>query len=100
MARGKKDGSLYVTQAKLCKEEVNVTNADIELWHRRLGHMSEKGLNILARKKSLLDMRGEAVEDDDVDPKEGTTTSDENNDETIEEELELRRSTRGRIPST
>ncbi|VVA98474.1 unnamed protein product [Arabis nemorensis] len=48
MARGKKGGSLYVTQAKICKEEVNVVNADMELWHRRLDHMNEKGLNILA----------------------------------------------------
>ncbi|VVA94852.1 unnamed protein product [Arabis nemorensis] len=54
MARRKKEGSLYVTQAKLCKEEVNVANVDMELWHRRLGHMSEKGLNILARNKSFL----------------------------------------------
>uniref|UniRef100_A0A0D3ADU8 GAG-pre-integrase domain-containing protein n=1 Tax=Brassica oleracea var. oleracea TaxID=109376 RepID=A0A0D3ADU8_BRAOL len=57
MARGRKEGSLYVIQAKLCKEEVNVASADMEIWHRRLGHMSEKGLNILSRKKLLPDMK-------------------------------------------
>ncbi|WZZ37770.1 hypothetical protein YC2023_034029 [Brassica napus] len=58
MARGRKEGYLYVTQAKLCKEEVNVASDDIDIWHRRLGHMSEKGLNILSRKKLLPDMKG------------------------------------------
>ncbi|KAE8683311.1 hypothetical protein F3Y22_tig00111210pilonHSYRG00079 [Hibiscus syriacus] len=31
MARGKKEGSLYVMQAKLCKEEVNITTEDVEI---------------------------------------------------------------------
>uniref|UniRef100_A0A0D3A3T3 Uncharacterized protein n=1 Tax=Brassica oleracea var. oleracea TaxID=109376 RepID=A0A0D3A3T3_BRAOL len=32
MARGRKKGSLYVTQAKLCKEEVNVASDDMDIW--------------------------------------------------------------------
>lgn len=62
MARGKKEGSLYVTQAKLCKEEVNVASTNMEIWHQRLGHMSEKGLNIRARKNLLHDMKGMSLE--------------------------------------
>nr|KYP63123.1 Retrovirus-related Pol polyprotein from transposon TNT 1-94 [Cajanus cajan] len=31
MARGKKEGSLYVMQAKLCKGEINITTDDIEV---------------------------------------------------------------------
>ncbi|CAH9093721.1 unnamed protein product [Cuscuta epithymum] len=58
MARGKKEGSLYVMQAKLCKGEVNITTDDMEVWHKRLGHISEKGLHILARKHLLPDMKG------------------------------------------
>ncbi|VVB17608.1 unnamed protein product [Arabis nemorensis] len=33
MVRGKKEVSLYVTQATLCEEEVNIANAYMELWH-------------------------------------------------------------------
>ena len=34
------------------KIDVNIAERDssIELWHKRLGHMSEKGLHSLARK--------------------------------------------------
>lgn len=43
---------------KLCKKEVNaVENASNDLWHSRLGHLSGKGLNILA-KKIFLQMKG------------------------------------------
>ncbi|KAK9000129.1 hypothetical protein V6N11_082261 [Hibiscus sabdariffa] len=55
IARGNKQGSLYVTQGKLCKREANVAcgNSCLELWHKRLGHISEKGLQILARKELI-----------------------------------------------
>ena len=47
--------TLYKTQVKLCKDVVSATQEDSSpnLWHRRLAHMSEKGLQILA-KKSLI----------------------------------------------
>ena len=55
MARGKKQNTLYVMEAKLHKGDINVVQRDgsIELWHRRLGHISEKGLQTLARKQFL-----------------------------------------------
>ena len=50
IARGKKEGSLYIMQGKICKWEMNVVqDTTKELWHKRLGHMSEKGLEFLAR---------------------------------------------------
>ncbi|RDX97941.1 hypothetical protein CR513_19216, partial [Mucuna pruriens] len=50
VARGKKEGSLYIMQGKICKGETNVAQEESkELWHKRLGHMSEKGLEILAK---------------------------------------------------
>ncbi|KAK8601219.1 hypothetical protein V6N12_051060 [Hibiscus sabdariffa] len=52
VTRGNKQGSLYATQGKLCKREANVAcgSSCLELWHKRLGHISEKGLQILAQK--------------------------------------------------
>ena len=40
---------LYVMEAKLHKGEINSAQRDvsIELWHRRFGHISEKGLQTL-----------------------------------------------------
>ena len=44
VTRGKKQNTLYVMEAKLHKGEINAAQQDvsIELWHRRLGHISEK----------------------------------------------------------
>ncbi|KAF7113203.1 hypothetical protein RHSIM_RhsimUnG0150200 [Rhododendron simsii] len=55
VARGKKSSTLYLMQAKLSKGEVNAIGdeASTELWHKRLGHMSEKGMQILGRKALL-----------------------------------------------
>ena len=52
VARGKKQNTFYVMEAKLHKGEINAAQWDvsIELWNRRLGHISEKGLQTLARK--------------------------------------------------
>ena len=54
-ARGKICYTLYKTQVKLCKDVVSAAQEDSSpnLWHRRLAHMSEKRLQILA-KKSLI----------------------------------------------
>ena len=62
VARGIKEGKLYVTHAKLCKEEVNLASMDMETWHRKLGHISEKGLHILSRKKLLPNMKGMSLD--------------------------------------
>ena len=42
------------------KIDVNIAERDssIELWHKRLGHMSEKGLHSLARKDFLPELKG------------------------------------------
>nr|KYP31853.1 Retrovirus-related Pol polyprotein from transposon TNT 1-94 [Cajanus cajan] len=62
VARGKKEGSLYTMQGKICKGDMNVAqDASKELWHRRLGHMSEKGLEILA-KDHLPNIKGQPLE--------------------------------------
>ena len=53
-ARGEVCCMLYKTLEKICKNGLNVaTNSSPSLWHRRLGHMSEKGLKIFAKKKSI-----------------------------------------------
>ena len=58
-ARGKKQGSLYMMQAKVCAGEVNVADeCSSELWHNRLGHMSEKGMQMLSKKQYLPDVSG------------------------------------------
>ncbi|CAJ2658330.1 unnamed protein product [Trifolium pratense] len=50
--------SLYRMPVKLCKEEVNaVEDVSTDLWHTRLGHLSQKGLNILL-KKNFLPVKG------------------------------------------
>ncbi|RVW91276.1 Retrovirus-related Pol polyprotein from transposon TNT 1-94 [Vitis vinifera] len=45
----------YKTKARLVKGEVNIVEneASTELWHKRLSHISEKGLQVLTRKKFL-----------------------------------------------
>ena len=44
---------------KLSKADLNLTNdATIEMWHRRLGHMSEKGPQMLMKKQFLRDFKG------------------------------------------
>lgn len=48
VACGKKEGSVYIIQGKICKGETNVAQEENkELWQKRLGHMSEKDLEIL-----------------------------------------------------
>ena len=57
VAKGKKMG-LYMSQAKVIKGEVNaIEDCSTDLWHKRLGHLSEKGLGILA-KKNYLPLKG------------------------------------------
>ncbi|PKI65433.1 hypothetical protein CRG98_014172 [Punica granatum] len=54
VARGQKTDTLYRLHTRHNSGQVNVAeDYPIELWHRRLGHISEKGIQILARKQSL-----------------------------------------------
>ena len=53
LAHGKKTGTLYMTLSP--RDTITVTDAstDTSLWHRRLGHMSEKWMNMLLSKGKL-----------------------------------------------
>ena len=55
IGKGKKCSSLYLMQAKVIDSNINAVDDDstVELWHNRLGHTSEKGLMILAKKNLL-----------------------------------------------
>ncbi|KAG8379486.1 hypothetical protein BUALT_Bualt07G0093500 [Buddleja alternifolia] len=59
-AKGNKKNSLYLMQAKLSIGEVNaaVNSSSIELWHKKLGHLNQKGMQLLAKKKLLPDVSG------------------------------------------
>ena len=59
IAKGKKSSSLYLMQARVIDSSINAVDDDstIELLHNRLGHMSEKGLMILAKKNLLSGMK-------------------------------------------
>ena len=53
LARGKKTGTLYMTSAS--GDTIATTEAEnqADLWHHRLGHMSEKGMKLLLSKGKL-----------------------------------------------
>ncbi|RDX79846.1 hypothetical protein CR513_39688, partial [Mucuna pruriens] len=53
VARGEKISKLYWTKALVAKDSVNVMDMEASLWHRRLSHISEKGLTCLAKKGML-----------------------------------------------
>ena len=55
VARRKRCPKLYMTQPKVSSGIFNaVENVDmIDLWHKRLAHMTEKGMNMLSKKKVL-----------------------------------------------
>ncbi|MCI37404.1 retrovirus-related pol polyprotein from transposon, partial [Trifolium medium] len=55
VARGSVYSTLYKTQVKLIKDGLNAVENDVlpELWHKRLAHLSEKGLQILSRKSLI-----------------------------------------------
>lgn len=53
--KGKRNSNLYIVQLGVSKCYINTCDNDnsYELWHVRLGHMSEKGLSILEKKNVL-----------------------------------------------
>ena len=53
MARGEKFSKLYWTKVLVVRDSVNAIDMEASLWHRRLRHISEKGLNVLAKKDVL-----------------------------------------------
>ena len=64
MARGNKCRGLYWTMASTCVDMVNAVESDgsSTLWHKRLSHISEKGLNVLAKKKLLSNFQSAKLE--------------------------------------
>ena len=49
VGRARKTNTLYLMHARLCHNEVNVaTDTAGELWHKRLCHVSEKGMRKIA----------------------------------------------------
>ena len=57
MARGEKQSKLYQTKALVAKDNVNAMYMEASLWHWRLGRISEKRLNCLAKKDVLMGLR-------------------------------------------
>lgn len=55
IAKGKRNSNLYIVQLGVSKCCINTCDNDSssELWRKRLSHMSEKGLSILAKKNVL-----------------------------------------------
>ena len=58
VAKAQKQGILYTMHARVCKSEADVA-ADLsgELWHKRMRHMSEKGMHMLANQKLLPEVK-------------------------------------------
>ncbi|BBH07646.1 Toll-Interleukin-Resistance domain family protein [Prunus dulcis] len=53
VARGKKSGTLYMTAGARCSIAIAAGNEYPNMWHQRLGHMSEKGMKIMHSKGKL-----------------------------------------------
>ena len=57
MAHGKKIGTLYMTSCPRDTIAVADTSTDTRLWHRRLGHMSEKWMKMSLSKRKLPELK-------------------------------------------
>ena len=57
MARGKKTGILYMTLSPRDTIAVADASTNTSLWHRKLGHMSEKGMMMLLLKGKLPELK-------------------------------------------
>ncbi|KAM1333708.1 hypothetical protein ACFX2F_009709 [Malus domestica] len=54
VARAQLCCTLYRPNANVLKCELNVVeDSSLDLWHKRLGHMSEKGLQVMAKKSHI-----------------------------------------------
>mgnify|MGYP002775142099 CR=1 FL=1 len=63
VTRAQKEGTLYRMHAQVYKSEANVAaDSSGEIWHKRLGHMSERGMHILADQKLLPEVKGVHLE--------------------------------------
>ncbi|RVW81313.1 Retrovirus-related Pol polyprotein from transposon TNT 1-94 [Vitis vinifera] len=57
LARGKKTGTLYMTSCPRDTIAVADASTDTSLWHRKLGHMSEKWMKMLLSKGKLPELK-------------------------------------------
>ena len=57
MACGKKTSTLYMTSSPRDTIAIADASTDTSLWHRRLGHMSEKGMKMLLSKGKLPELK-------------------------------------------
>ena len=57
LAHGKKTGTLYITSNPRDTIAVVDASTDTSLWHRKLGHMSEKGMKMLLSKGKLAELK-------------------------------------------
>ena len=55
IARGSRLGTLYMTSST--RDAVTLGQADSEVWHYRLGHMGEKGMQVLLKKGKLASLK-------------------------------------------
>ena len=62
MAKGEKISKLYWAKALVARDSVNVMDIKASLWHQRLSHISEKGMNCLAKKDILLGLKNANLE--------------------------------------
>lgn len=53
ISRYKKEGTLYVTSGSYSSLAVASIGVNWQLWHQRLGHISEKGMKVLLSKRKL-----------------------------------------------
>jgi len=51
-----------LTKALVAKDSVNAMGMEASLWHQRLSHISEKGLNCLAKKDVLSGLKNAELE--------------------------------------
>ena len=57
LARGRKIGTLYMTSSPRDTIAVVEANTDASLWHRRLCHISGKGMKMLLSKEKLPELK-------------------------------------------
>ena len=62
VAHGKKSGTLYMTAGARCSIAVAVGNKKFNMWNQRLGHMSEKGMQIIHSKGKLPDLQSVEID--------------------------------------
>nr|KYP52474.1 Retrovirus-related Pol polyprotein from transposon TNT 1-94 [Cajanus cajan] len=62
VARGEKNSKLYWTKSLVVNDSMNAMDMEASLWHRRLAHISQKGLNCLAKKNVILGLKSAELE--------------------------------------